>query len=111
MDFRPKKEEVNELAGATQEPVAPEPNPDTARQVFPVMFEKDDMDFRPTDPDVKEASAPKFSSAPASVVSQPSPTGLEDVSEEDLVTTAQVPAEKDKNQTTTTQTGSGTQAS
>lgn len=112
MDLRPKAKPVeSEMAGATQEPVAPPVDPDQAREVFPIMFEKDDMDFRPIDPAEKEVSVPKSSSAPVSVEQPQSPTGLEDVSEEDLAKTAQVPAEKDKSQTSTTQTESGTPAS
>ena len=92
---------MTEMAGASQEPDRPEPNPDTAREVFPVTFEKDFKDFRGNDTVDEGPFAPKSSSAPVSVESPTSPTGLEDVSEEDLVSPVPTSAEKDKSPTTT----------
>lgn len=81
----------HELAGASQPssvPLAPiEP-----REVFPITFEKDHLDFRPVP--TTEDIAPKASSAPVSVATQTSVTGLEDVSSEDLETSAPQGAEK-----------------
>jgi len=83
-----------ELAGTTQPPVALDPNPDTAVEVFPVTFEKDDLDFRGVVPE-DEPVIPKASSAPVSVETPQSVTGLEDVSTDDLETSAQNNVEKD----------------
>lgn len=66
---------------------------DTAQEVFPVTFEKDDLDFRGI-PIEEEPVVPKASSAPASVRTPTSVTGLEDVSSDDLETSAQENAEK-----------------
>ena len=82
-----------ELAGATQPPVAPPTDPDTARQVFPVSFEKDDLDFRGV-VEEDEPVVPKASSAPVSAGTLQSVTGLEDVSTDDLETSAQENAAK-----------------
>lgn len=88
-------QEVNtfELAGATNQSPPVAPPPDQAREVHPVMFEKDYLDFTPTDP-AMEPVVPKASSAPVSVETQKSVTGLEDVSAEDLETPVQNSAEK-----------------
>ena len=84
-----------ELAGATQPSTPAEPEPDMAREIFPVTFEKDHLDFRPQRVDEVEVDDPKASSALESVESPPSPTGLEDVSAEDLVTSAPLTVERD----------------
>jgi hypothetical protein len=99
-----------ELAGATQEPSQPEPNVETAREVFPVVFEKDYKDYRPVAEDQPDEGelAPKSSSAPASADTLRSVTGLEDLSDESSETTAQPPAEKDKNPTPSTPIENGT---
>lgn len=83
----------DELAGATPVVPAPYPMPEEPREVFPVRFDKDYMDFRGT-PDGDEL-VPKASSAPVSVETPKSPTGLEDVFEGDLETSVQQPVEKD----------------
>lgn len=82
----------NALAGPTY-PADPPPPPDTAREVFPVSFEKDDMDFRGV-VEEDEPVVPKASSAPVSAETPRSVTGLEDVSSEDLETNAHTSAEK-----------------
>jgi hypothetical protein len=101
-----------ELAGASQEASRPEPNPDTAREIHPVILEKDYLDFRPkSETDVEEAIAPKSSLVPVSVASPTSPTGLEDVSEEDLGTDALPNAEKDRSQQSSPPSENGSQTS
>lgn len=103
---------ANELAGAAQEPFRPEPNLDTAREVQPIILEKDYLDYRPkSEAQVEEAIAPKSSLVQASVVPPTSPTGLEDVSEEDLESPVQPSAEKDKSPETTKPIESGSQTS
>lgn len=104
-------ENPNELAGATQEPRRPEPNQETAREVFPVVFEKDYMDFRGVETPDEGELAPKSSSAPASVDTPRSVTGLEDLSEEESGSPAPTNAEKDKSPTTSEPEGSGSPTS
>jgi hypothetical protein len=79
--------DLNDLAGVSdQHTVAPEANPDTAREVFPVLFDNQMYDFRPT----AEPIAPKVltSSAQVSAETLQSVTGMEDVSNEDLANPA-----------------------
>lgn len=80
-----------EMAGPTQPPSPDETN---ARQVFPVLFEKDYLDFTGTPPE-DEPVIPKASSAPVSVTTQTSVTGLEDLLEEDQESPVQTNAVKD----------------
>lgn len=94
-------ENPDALAGTASMGVPP-PLPDTAREVYPVSFEKDDLDFRGI-PVEDEPVVPKASSAPVSVATQASVTGLEDVSTDDLDKNAQVSAAK----VTTLPTASG----
>jgi hypothetical protein len=54
--------------------------PEEPREVFPVRFDKDYLDFRGTPED--DEMVPKASSAPVSVETPRSPTGLEDVFED-----------------------------
>jgi hypothetical protein len=68
-----------ELAGASDPKIAPD-LPDEPREIMPLTFEKDLMDFRPVPETDFEDPAPKASSAPVSVASPRSVTGLEDVS-------------------------------
>lgn len=88
-------QEVNpfELAGTGEPAKPPVAPPDEAKVVHPILFEKDYLDFTGT-PSEDEPVVPKASSAPVSVATPKSVTGLEDVSEEDLETTAQTSAEK-----------------
>jgi hypothetical protein len=83
-----------DMADATP-PVVPVAPPDTARQVFPVSFEKDDLDFRGV-VEEDEPVVPKASSVPVSASTQTSVTGLEDVSLEDLDKPVQTNVAKDK---------------
>lgn len=84
-------QEINpfELAGASDSgaPDQVEPDPDKAVPVTPISFDKDVMDFRPTEYD-EQVLVPKGSSVLAHVSAQrslpTSTTGLEDVSSEDL---------------------------
>jgi hypothetical protein len=86
--------ESRELAGASQ-PVPQRDQPDEAREIFPVKFEKDFKDYRGVE-EVEEDSplAPKGLRVPGSVVQPRSVTGLEDVSEDDLETSATTNAAK-----------------
>lgn len=100
----------NELAGATQ-PHSAAPPPDEAREVFPIRFEKDYLDFTGK-PEAEEGTlVPKSSSAPASVEQPKSVTGLEDLSGDELENPVLPDAERDKNQTTGTAPESGSQTS
>ena len=83
----------NILAGATSPHVPPQPMPEEAREVFPVRFDKDFMDFRGV-PEGDEL-APKASSAPVSAATQTLPTGLEDAYGDDSETSAQENVAKD----------------
>lgn len=99
----------NILAGATSS--NPTPSPSEAREVFPVKFDKDYMDFRPEAEEPVD-EVPKGWSAQASVTPQNSLIpGLEDVSTESLDENAQPPAERDKTKTNTTPIDSGKQTS
>lgn len=91
----------HELAGVSSDGTPDEAQPDEAREVFPIRFEKDYMDFSiQEEPDPTEGPlVPKSSSAPASVDPPGSVTGLEDVSSDDTASPAPPNAEKDKNQT------------
>lgn len=84
--------ENNELAGVS------DPNPrkredEPVREVKPIMFDKDYLDFRAVETEESQED-PKGSSAPGSVSMPKSVTGLEDWSEEDLETPAPANAEK-----------------
>lgn len=107
-------ENNSELAGISSDhlPAQEERNPDTAREVFPVSFEKDFMDFS-AKPELPEEGvlAPKSSTAPASVEPQRSVTGLEDLSEEDLANSAPETVAKAKSQSKPEKSGSGSQTS
>ena len=85
--------ENNRELAPPQYPVAP-PIPSQAREVYPVRFDKDLLDFRGT-PEEDEPVVPKDSSAPVYVETQKSVTGLEDVSETDLEVNVPSNAEKD----------------
>lgn len=96
--------EATELAGVSDDGNQTEKrDPDKAVQVFPVRFDKGSTkDFRPQEV-IESELVPKDSSALAYASegrsSSISPTGLEDVSQEDLLdqngppTTVQLPAE------------------
>lgn len=73
-------ENPDALAGAARPTPSPQPMPDEPREVFPVRFDKDYLDFRGTPKD--DELVPKASSAPVSVETPKSPTGLEDVFDE-----------------------------
>jgi hypothetical protein len=92
--------ENNHELSPPQYPVAP-PMPSQAKEIFPVRFDKDLLDFRGI-PEEDEPVVPKDSSAPVYVETQKSVTGLEDVSAEDLEMSVLNNAEKDtKNQPAT----------
>lgn len=97
-------EEMSDLAGVSSDHVRPDENrsPDTATEVFPIRLEKNftDLDFVPrAEREPEEGTlVPKSSSAPVSVAQPSSPTGLEDVSSDDLENPVQASVEKDKNQ-------------
>lgn len=74
----------NDIAGAA-DPTTASPLPDEATTIFPVMFEKDDMDFRPQEAD-ELVVAPKGGSVQGYVSAPSLTTGLEDVSSDDLQT-------------------------
>lgn len=82
-----------ELAGSTQ-PANPKPAEGEAQEVHPVLFEKDYLDFSGTVPE-DEPVVPKAANAPVSVETPTSVIGLEDVSIDDLETSAQQNAERD----------------
>lgn len=99
------------LAGsAANEQRVPPPPPIEPREVFPVTMDKDYKDFRGVvDKDfsgqpVADQSDPKVLSAPESVGTLKSVTGLEDISEEDLANLVRENAEKVTNGTITTET-------
>jgi hypothetical protein len=83
------------LAGTTGSP-APVPVSPDPREVFPISFEKDYMDFRPVSEEQEELDEriPKGSTAPVSAATLKSVTGLEDVSSDDLESSAPTSAEK-----------------
>lgn len=90
-----------ELAPPSPPTSTPEGDPDTAREVFPVRFDKGYVkDFRPTAP---EEDAPKGLLAPVSATPLRSVTGLEDVSSADLETS--VPPNVEKDTSTTPENG------
>lgn len=77
----------DEIAGAANVPAPPPmPKPVEVKEVFPIRFDKDYLDFRGTPED--DEMVPKASSAPASAGTQTSPTGLEDLYDEDSVKNA-----------------------
>ena len=81
-----------------------------AREIFPVKFDKDYMDFRvQTGEEIDEV--PKGWSARASVTTSGSPTGLEDVSREDLENPASLSVVRDSQETSSVQSDSGKQTS
>ena len=90
-----------EMPGASDPGKPREPN--EAIEVFPILFDKDYLDFRGVQEE-DEPVDPKSSTAPVSVETPSSPTGLEDVSEDDLDNPAQVNVEKDTSQETTSKT-------
>lgn len=100
------------MAGAADDakpPVTPS-SPDNAREVFPVKFDKDYMDFRMQTGEEIEG-APKGWSARGSVTTSGSPTGLEDVSKEDLESSAILSVVRDNPKTSSEQSDSGKQTS
>lgn len=102
----------SEMAGASnpfpKNYPAPEAEPasDDADEIFPILFEKDYKDFRGI-PEEDEPVVPKVSTVQAFVTTQPSVTGLEDVSADDL----ESPAKKDAPKETLTPPDSGSQTS
>lgn len=92
------------MAGATQEK-APDA-PDQAREIFPVRFDKDYMDFRPETGEAAD-EVPKGWSARESVTTSTLPTGLEDVSREDLESPAPLSVVRDSLKTTSNPTENG----
>lgn len=82
-DEGPKEVSPFTMAGTANTAKPPEApvNPDEAREVFPVMFEKDYLDFTGVERSDEGATAPKSSLAPASAGTQTFVTGLEDVSD------------------------------
>lgn len=78
-----------------------------AVEIFPILFDKDYLDFRGVQ-EADEIADPKSSTAPASVETPSSPTGLEDVSEEDLDNPVQVNAERDTSPVTPSETSTQT---
>lgn len=91
-----KDDDIAGSANTGRAPEVPPINIDTAREIFPVTFDKDfsatnangtvyQKDYRPREAGEGADEAPKaISSVQGSVTTQISVTGLEDVSEEDL---------------------------
>lgn len=92
------------MAGATQEKT-PEVQTEV-REVFPVRFDKDFKDYRVETGEAVD-EVPKGWSARASVITSTLPTGLEDVSKEDLESPAQLSVVKDNPKTTSNPIESG----
>jgi hypothetical protein len=92
------------MAGATQEKM-PEVQSE-AQEIFPVRFDKDYKDFRPETGEAVD-EVPKGWSARASVTTSTSPTGLEDVSREDLENPVMLSVVKGSQRTSSNPTESG----